>query len=154
MASGWGMDGLLSVHSSLPLGFQSQTSSVLVHLDNWAQLPTQQLSGICYFWEGTSYSGGGQPSRVRAWSRRFWVRVTDGIVSDPARGRVELRRIHLQIPIVPLSPPYSCQSPAALRARMRRELRAKCSPAEVLAAGGCGQEGIYGARGWVGEEVL
>lgn len=64
---------VLSLHPSLLLGLQSQTSSVLVPLDNWAQHPAQQLSGICCFWEGTSCSGGDQPSRVRAWPRGRWV---------------------------------------------------------------------------------
>ena len=90
-------------------------SSVLVPLDNWAQHPAQQPSGICCFWEGTSCSGGDQPSRVRAGLGEGGFRVTEGGVSDPADDRTGLRGLCLQTPIKTPPPPHcSCQSLAAL----------------------------------------
>lgn len=78
MAGDEAMDGLPSERPSLPIGAQSQTSSVPVPLDNWAQHPTLQLSAIYCFWEGTSRSGGDPPSRVRAWPRGAGFAATEG----------------------------------------------------------------------------
>lgn len=69
------MDGLLSVPPFLPPGVQSQRSSVLAPMDSCAQRRVQRRNGTCYFWEGTSCSGGDQPSRVRAWPRGSEFRV-------------------------------------------------------------------------------
>lgn len=85
------MVGLLSVPPFLPPGVQSQRSSVLAPLDSWAQHHAPQWSGICCFWEGTSCSGGDQPSRVRAWPRGGELRVL--------RGQDGLQGICLQTPI-------------------------------------------------------
>lgn len=55
----------LSMHAFLPTEVPSQMSSALVPRGSLVRPPAQQLSGIFFFWEGTSHSGGDQPSRVR-----------------------------------------------------------------------------------------
>lgn len=124
-------------HSFLLTEVPSRIPSALVPQGSWAQPPAQQWSGTCFFWEGTSHSGGDQPSRVRG-----------GGEALQGKGRMGAQP---SAPIIP-SPPCSCQSCAALRVRRRWKSRARCSPAKALTARGHRQEGKCVVKGWGREE--